>query len=991
MKILFTLTTCISLTCFIYSSLSAQILVTGSVADEITMENLVGVTVIIEGTLQGTFTDTDGNFSITVPSEETKLVFSYVGYLAETIPIGNKRVINVALAPDISRLSEIIVSAQAIGQKRAINQQINSVTIKNVVAPDRLQENPDANAVEAIGRLPGIFVLRSGGEGTGLVIRGLEPKYSAVTLNGIAMPFTSGTSRETNISGISQYILQGVEVYKALTPDMEANSVAGSVNLMLREIPQGLHYRIMTQGGYNNQNSYFGNYKLQGELSNRVFKEKLGVFFSVNAERVNRSTQTMSSGYTLGTSTELNILNNGFSLNNIHTIKERRSSMLSLDYKVHPSTLISLYGLYSYTHDNHNRQSKNFDVNNSNANYQFHDNPFHNGHMFQSTLSGKTIAGFLKMELNYGVSYSQNKANDPDSRSWFFEYTPRLLTNSITFEQRELPPHELIKLFDHTTANDKQLYLKSFDWRQSDLSDLNLTSYMNIDMPYELGNLVNGKIKFGGMYRVKQRYYNVLSGNQPILVNKPGRDKLADELQWIYRDGISEDITAEGMQDQRLVGFLNGQYDFGYTYDFDKLNQITSHWISMSDYYYSQGPGVWSAIFGARDRFGFRQDIQGSMMDDQDIVEKYSAGYLMSEINLGQWVMFLPGVRYEHTSAEMHGFHALNRQMPEPIQEPLMGDSTFATRSDNFLLPMMHLRIKPIRNFFVHFAYTQSLSRPDFHAISPNQFITNFSPFSYTAQNSELKAEHWENYDANFTLHGNKTGLISISLFRKNVQNKIWHRGFTRLRGDMIYGDDYFSDDDQVHVSVWENHPYNIELRGLEFEVQTSFWYLPKPFNYFTVSANYTYTDSETHYPLSWIETHTVYPPGGGRPTVRVERIDSTVVAPMLFQPKHILNASLGFNREGLNVWASFQYNGDILTGKDYKNEAMDSMKEHFYRMDLQISQKLTGRFKNFELVGNFANLTNFSERSRLRGEAHHTYLENYGWTIDLGLRFGIK
>lgn len=981
----------ISLSCLLYSSVNAQITVKGNVRDEITRETLVGVTVVIEGTMQGTSTDVDGNFSIVVPSQQTQLVFTYVGYLANVEQVGNRTIINVALTPDISRLSEIIVSAQAIGQKRAINQQINSVTIKNVVAPDRLQENPDANAVEAIGRLPGIFVLRSGGEGTGLVIRGLEPKYSAVTLNGIAMPSTSGLSRETNISGISQYILQGVEVYKALTADMEANSVAGSVNLMLREIPEGFHYRIMTQGGYNHQNNYFGNYKLQGEVSNRVFNQKLGVFFSVNAERVNRSTQTMSSGYTLGTSTELNILNNGFGLNNIHTIKERRSSMLSLDYKVHPNTLISLYGLFSYTHDNHNRQSKNFDVNNSNANYQFHDNPHHSGHMFQSTLSGKTHTGFLSMELNYGVSYSQNKANDPDSRSWFFEYTPRLLANPITFEQRELPPHELIELFDHTAASNRQLYLRSFDWRQSELSDRNLTSYLNVEMPYELGNLIQGKFKFGGIYRVKQRYHNVLAGNQPIVVNKPGRDMLAKELSWIQTDGISEDITAEGMQTDRLDGFLDGQYDFGYVYDFDKLNQITSYWMNMSEYYYQQGPGVWTTIFGARDRFGFRQDIQGSMMNDQDIVEKYSAGYIMTEINLGQWAMFLPGVRYEHTSAEMHGFHALNRQMPEPIQEPLMGDSTFATRQDDFVLPMMHLRIKPIPSFFAHFAYTQSLSRPDFHAISPNQFITNFSPFNYSAQNPDLKAEHWESFDANFTLHGNKTGLISMSIFRKNVQNKIWHRGFKRLQGDPVYGADHFSENDQVDVFIWENHPYNIELRGLEFEVQTSFWYLPTPFNYFTLSANYTYTDSRTHYPLSWVETQTVYPPGGGRPEVSVERIDSTVVAPMLFQPRHIMNASIGFNRQGLNIWLSFQYNGDILTGKDYKNEAMDSMKEHFYRMDLQISQKLSGRFKNFELVGNFANLSNFSERSRLRGEAHHTYLENYGYTIDLGLRYGIN
>ena len=139
---------------------------------------------------------------------------------------------------------QLACPVQAKGQKKAIQEQINSNTIKNVVAADRLQENPDANSVEAIGRLPGVSVTRSGGEGNGLVIRGLAPKYTAVTLNGVKMAATGGDGRETNISGVSQYALQGAEVYKSLTADMEANSVAGTINLKLRETRKGLHGNI---------------------------------------------------------------------------------------------------------------------------------------------------------------------------------------------------------------------------------------------------------------------------------------------------------------------------------------------------------------------------------------------------------------------------------------------------------------------------------------------------------------------------------------------------------------------------------------------------------------------------------------------------------------------------------------------------------------------------------------------------------------------------
>jgi hypothetical protein len=245
-----------------------------------------------------------------------------------------------------------------------------------------------------------------------------------------------------------------------------------------------------------------------------------------------------------------------------------------------------------------------------------------------------------------------------------------------------------------------------------------------------------------------------------------------------------------------------------------------------------------------------------------------------------------------------------------------------------------------------------------------------------------LKAERWENYDLQFTVHGEKIGLLSVGGFYKSVEDKIWQRSYKRIKGDPVI--EPFPDASLVNVSKPENHKYPIYVKGIEFESQTSFWYLPKPFSYFTLTANYTYTESETQYPLSKIVN--VIPPQGGRPVPT--RIDSTATGPMLFQPKHIINTSLGFNRNGLNVWFSFQYNGEIFTGKNYQLEELDPLKEKFYRYDLQVTQKLRGKLKGFEIVGNFANLSDFMEVSRLRGDPRPTYLENYGWTADLGIRY---
>jgi len=959
----------------------SQGVVTGKITDS-KGESLPGVNIVVEGKTNGTATDINGNYELRGIVKEDVIVFSFIGFQSQKITYTGQKGIDVTLNEETENLQEVVITAQAKGQKNAIRQQINSTTIKNVVAPDRLQENPDANSVEAIGRLPGISVLRGGGEGSALVIRGLEPKYANITLNGIQMPSTSGSSRETNISGISQYVLQGVEVYKALTPDMEANSVAGTVNLKLRETPSGLHYNAMAQLGYNNLNDYWGNYKLQGEIGNRFFDEKLGVFLSLNAERVNRSTETMSAGYGLE-STDVDILLNSFSMNLINTIKYRRSAMLSLDYKLSSSTKLSLYSLYSYSKDEHERQTKNYNTTGTgDVSYSFHDNPYRNTDIWQSALSGITNLNFLNLEIDYGLAYSISKTDDPKSRNWSYNYIKVPVNGVFSTELRRKDPSEVITMFTDNGDSLQDLRLWSIDQSKGELSDENLTAYLNFKVPFKIGDFISGNVKTGGTYRKKVRYQDDTSGGQAIINNQFAKPVIADSLNWIVLNGKTDDITAIGLEDDAVNSFLNGQYNFGRTYNINRMNEITDTWDNYSNYWLAQGQEVWSQ-FIPKEKIGFSQNITGSMLNDQDIKENYFAGYLMAEIRFGTWVMLLPGVRYEETDATMKGFSAIQPTLPGATYEPIPGTVTDASRGDKFWLPMAHLRVTPFKSFYTHFAYTQTLSRPDFNSISPNTWVnTGFAPFSYITNDPLLKAEKWENYDLQFTVHGEKIGLLSVGGFYKSVDDKIWQRSYKRIKGDPVI--EPFPDAALVNVSKPENHKYPIYVKGIEFETQTSFWYLPKPFSYFTLTANYTYTESETQYPLSKILN--VIPPQGGRPVPT--RIDSTATGPMLFQPKHIVNTSLGFNRNGLNVWFSFQYNGEIFAGKNYQLEELDPLKEKFYRYDLQVSQKLKGKLKGFEILGNFANLSDFMEVSRLRGDTRPTYLENYGWTADLGIRY---
>lgn len=961
------------------NTVSAQILVSGSVKDGFTNESLVGVTIVIEGTTRGAITDINGNYSISVTGSDPVLVFSYVGYVRETIAIGDQRTINVSLLPDIESLGEVVITAQARGQQRAVQEQIRSNTLKNVVAPDRLQENPDANAVEAIGRLPGISLMRGGGEGHSLIIRGLEPRYASITLNNIQMSGTGG-SGEANIAGISQYMLQGVEVYKALTPDMEANAVAGSVNLQIRETPTGLRYNILGQGGYNDLNTYFGNYKIQGEISNRLFNDRLGAFFSLNAESVNRGTQTMSAGYSSGDGTDVDILLNNVSLNQISTTKIRRNAMASFDYRASSSTKFSLYSMYSYTQDIHERQSKNYGTTGvGSIGYNFHSNPHRNTDIWHSAFSGDSKFNFI--ELDYGVAYSTSNMEDPDSRHWDFGYrrTPAI-PGGFPIERRREHPEVVIAYYPDMSDSLSLLTLRGFGVFSGETSDKNTTAYMNAKVPYGIGDIITGYVKVGGIYRNKNRFQDFNSGGQNFAANQFGPRVLSDSISWLVRE--NDFLLGNGLEGYKIDNFLQGKYDFGWYYDFNRLNEISDVWAEVSEYYFAQGAGVWLPMFGEKSKIGYSQNVAGSMMDDQDINEHYGAGYLMTEINIGRYAMLLPGIRYEKTDARMKGMSSFSPTLPDPIYEQLPGDHTDTTRTDEFWLPMAHLRVRPASWAYIHFAYTNTISRPGFNDISPNTFInTGFTPASLIATNPHLKAERWENYDLQLTFHGNKIGLFSVSGFRKTVEDKIWHRGYTRLPGEPVV--DPFPDRTLVNLNVRENHQYPISLTGLELELQTSFWYLPQPFNFFTLYANYTFTESDTQYPLSFVKS--VVPPEGGRPVPM--RTDTTTTGPMLHQPKHIANLSLGFNRQGLNVWLSFQYNGEIFTGYDRVLDMRD-IKEHYYRWDMQVSQKLSGRFKGFEVLVNLANLSDYYEVRKKYGDPRPTYIENYGWTADIGIRY---
>jgi len=111
------------------SELQAQAkTITGKVTD-IKGEPLLGVTVYVKGTTNGTVTDINGAYSITVPSESSILVFSYVGFLSEEVPVAGKSNVAITLIEDIKEMQEVVVTALGVKrQSRELGYSMSTLT-----------------------------------------------------------------------------------------------------------------------------------------------------------------------------------------------------------------------------------------------------------------------------------------------------------------------------------------------------------------------------------------------------------------------------------------------------------------------------------------------------------------------------------------------------------------------------------------------------------------------------------------------------------------------------------------------------------------------------------------------------------------------------------------------------------------------------------------------------------------------------------------------
>lgn len=964
----------------------------GVVKDAATGDVLPGANIIIDGTSLGASSDGKGNYKVeNVPPGPYTLRIRYIGYQEERKEIrvdpDQTLEINVTLQSVILEGKGITVTAQARGQVAAINQQLSARSIKNIVASDRIKEVPDANAAESIGRLPGVSLARSGGEGNKIIVRGLSPQYTNVEVDGVRMTGVD-LDRSVGLSVISSEMLEGIELSKSLTPDKDADAIGGIVNLKLKEAEAGLHFNLLSLGGYNNLETSFNDYKFSGNISNRFYDDKVGILLNLGLERVIRSSDQFSGGYQENIAATNDLYTTSATVSEQKRTRQRSHGSAILDFKT-DFMKIKFNNYYSRMKDDNETRDNLFRFSQRNA-FGLNISDSHPIESIQSHSLHGTFSLF-NTELNCDLSYSETKLdNNVDQYNFDDDYA---LNVSSIAESRKLfaQPSGLIDDYYDINSGQKSVLIDNVR-RTITRRDYTRTYNLYWKIFFNVMQNVSGNLQIGGKYVKKDRRSDTES-MQLYYFGGIGIGRVDAIYKTAFpRFKTKQDVgitNAEGLVGANFIdpgydygNILNGRYKLGWSADLAYLK-----FVHDSLYRWKGNDFYW------------RQGVQ-SASDDYTNTEELTAGYIMTELNIGERIMLLPGVRFEYMHTQYNGKYIMENPF-NPLGI-LWEEDVTAINENKHWFPSINMKFVINEWSDIRAAAYKSASRPAYNLLSPS-LISNSDQTNLTAYNPYLKPALATNFDIDISLFSDKVGLLTVNVFYKEISNLVYRlpryqpEYFDNLQGvpdalkesleasRKLYRADLFKKSGTLIANMPVNNPNRAYFRGFEIGLQTHFWYLPGFLSGLVADINFTKIWSETNYPyigfVPGIDSSGFFPRPINIPVYK------TRTGRMIDQPATIVNVRIGWDYHSFSSRLSFRYQGETNAAIDPLHSLLDRKTDALFRVDLQLKQKI---MDNLSITVDLANINKSIDDSHLQAQQHvlPTSSEFYGLTSQFGLRY---
>lgn len=702
-------------------------------------------------------------------------------------------------ADTTNRNIETVVVVGTRDEAKAIKKQSNAII--DIAPLEQIRSLPDANAAEALQRLPGVSMESDSGAGRYINIRGMDADLNGTTFDGVRMmannPQTpQGGARAVAFDAFPAGILGGLEVIKSLTPDMDAEGLGGVVNIQPRSIPAGKTGVFdATLGGGTETLRHTGVVKGDITFGKRFFDGKLSVIGSyaylkdsrgiddIEADYINDPTVTPAGASAFLTQKAFDDVQ--YRLYQYHRTRQGYGG--GLTYRIDDNSQIYLRGFHAGYVETANKHE--FILNGLADNIVSVDNATGNftssGVSPQySDINTREQLGNDLIELG-GDTLLANRVKVDARLSW----TAGTDKFPYSVNARFVDPNSVDVIYNNTDAKrpvyqvqggvnvfDPSLYTKLKKGNSpSKNSDQEYAGNINFSMPLALiGD--NGFLKFGGNVRERTRKQ---------------QDYAADFA--ISAVSLSDYVTGGD------VTYYKGQYNIGPQPDYAKL-------LTLPQTPLTADPSTY-----------------------EDDNENIYAGYVQYNTSFGK-IDVAGGVRVETTD----GTYRAN---------DVDAYGNFLAKHDTHhnytnIFPDLSFKYDPSDQVQLRAAFSSAIARPGFNQITAARSIDAFNATPVVTQgNPDLKPTLGHNLDLSAAYYLPHKGMVSVGLFYKAFDNYI-------IATETLGAIDVSGFTGQKVNLISYSNVGTARAQGVELSYDQQFDFLPSLLSGLGVESNLTYVQS---------------------------------------------------------------------------------------------------------------------------------------------------
>ncbi|MPQ56658.1 TonB-dependent receptor [Duganella sp. FT27W] len=696
------------------------------------------------------------------------------------VPLDGANGANAAL---VTAANSVVIAGQRSSLRNAIAAQEKADNIVSVISSDDIGGLPDKNAAEALARLPGVSVQRDQGEGRYVSVRGLGPDLNAVTINGALVPSPEAGRRAVALDVLPAGLIRSLEVSKTLTPDQDANSLGGTVEvktLSAFNLPGKLLSGSI--GASRDQNIGKTSPNASVLFADRFMEGKLGVAGGISFEKREFGSDNVETGGAWSSVNPGKLA--GVELRDYLPTRERRAAAINLDYHLDEH---SKYYVRSFISDFSDDEVRDRLTISNVAGGSLAEGATANARgerrlrqrKYTQTISSVVAGTELKwdrwkLEASAGTSRASDDAPESINDARF-----RGASNfaGVGFTGTDVP-----RLTGPESLYDASKYkLNSIALKQSDATDKEHHIRFDLGRKYDLGE-GTGKFKFGAKLSRREKDNNTEA--------------------WSYSS------SQIGGASTALTSYITGeQLDF-------KLGRIGN----------AINPGAIRQLVAGLNRANARVLVDSSV-DDYNLHEDIDAAYLQHSYDIDNWHL-LAGVRAEHTRFKASGTSVNEEEETfTPVERQ---------RSYTNWLPTLQARYDLDGKTSLRGAWTHSVVRANFDQLKPG--ISQSSDTEATIGNPDLAPLKSTNLDLGIERVLGDDGAVSAYVFHKDIKNFTYT---TNLAGSGAWAG-YTS-------AITYANGDKASVKGLELSYNQPLRMLPAPFNNLVFGANGSLTRSRAN------------------------------------------------------------------------------------------------------------------------------------------------